>query len=194
LLYSNGLNSVRGLVETAIFTLIRTFMGGFVISIAFGSFIFVGSKDLLWVYKKSPRNVSGLIYSFFIMLIILGVIMDLGLTIAFTIILKLDFINALISFVAFLFSAILAIIIAIGVQCFRPVFEEKGKNMNNNMFLIIIIQLGLFIGFVALISNSPQPFNSEWVIYEFLALYIGVLALIAIPIFFFGLKKLKRIE
>ncbi|MFX1313135.1 MAG: hypothetical protein ACFFHD_11065, partial [Promethearchaeota archaeon] len=44
------------LINKAISTLMRIFMGGFMLSVMLGNYIFVGSKDLLWVYKKSPRH------------------------------------------------------------------------------------------------------------------------------------------
>jgi hypothetical protein len=182
-------------ITTAIYTLIRTFMGGFILSIIFGGFIFVGSKDLLWVYKKSPRHINGLVYSYLFSLVILIILIDIGVTIAFSIILNLEFIDILLSFFAFLFSAIFSIVITIGVQCFRPAFEEKGKNMGGNMFITVAIQIALFIGFIFLIAELfPELPTSNWAIYEFLALFIAMQALIAIPFFIFGLRKLKRIE
>ena len=183
------------LITTAISALMRTFMGGFILSIIFGQYIFVGSKDLLWVYKKSPRHINGLVYSYLLSLVILLILMDIGLTIAFSIILKFIIIDMLTSFIAFLFSAIFAIALTIGVQCFRPAFEEKGKNMGGNMFITIVIQIAEFIGFIFLIAElfSKLP-TSNWGIYGLLAIFIGIQALIAIPIFLFGLRKLKRIE
>jgi len=183
------------IISTAIFTLMRTFMGGFMLSIMFGNYVFVGSKDLLWVYKKSPRHINGLVYSYLLSLVILLILMDIGLTIAFSIILKFIIIDMLTSFIAFLFSAIFAIALTIGVQCFRPAFEEKGKNMGGNMFITIVIQIAEFIGFIFLIAElfSKLP-TSNWGIYGLLAIFIGIQALIAIPIFLFGLRKLKRIE
>jgi len=182
-------------ITTAVYTLIRTFMGGFILSIILGGYIFVGSKDLLWVYKKSPRSVNGLVYSYLFSLVILIILMDIGLTIALSIILEFEFIDILSSFVAFLFSAIFAIVITIGVQCFRPAFEEKGKNMGGNIFITVAIQMGQFIGFIFLIAALfTEPPTSNWAIYEFLAGFIGIQALIAIPIFILGLRKLNRIE
>jgi hypothetical protein len=193
LLYPEGNDGQ--LIPTAIETLIRIFMGGFILSIIFGGYIFVGSKDLLWVYKKSPRHVKGLVYSYLFSLVILIILIDIGLTIAFSIILKFDFVEILFSFFAFLFSAIFAIAIAIGVQCFHPAFEEKGKHMGGNIFATIAIQMGQFIGFIFLIAELFPLFPaSNWTIYEFLAIFLGIQIIIAIPIFMFGLENLKRIE
>ncbi len=170
-------------------------MGGFFISLIFGSNIFVGSKDLLWVYKRSPRNVNGLVYSYLFMLLILLVLIDIGLMVVYSIVLRLNFIDTLLSFVAFLFYGIFAIMFAIGVQCFRPTFGEKGKNVTNNMVLILLIQLGQFIGFLALISIFLPEFpSSVWLPYEFLAIYLSIQAIIYFPILILGLKALKKIE
>jgi hypothetical protein len=183
------------LMSTGIYTLIRTFIGGFILSIMFGGYIFVGSKDLLWVYKKSPRHVNGLVYSYLFFLVILIILMDVGLTIVFTIFLELAPIDAIVSFVAFLLSSICALALTVGVQCFRPAFEEKGKNMGGNMFITVMLQMVQFMGFIFLMVWLFQEFpTSEVMLYLLLALFIGIQAVVALPVFILGLRKIKRIE
>ena len=185
----------RGLISSTIFTLMRTFMGGFMISIIFGGYIFVGSKDLLWVYKKSPRNVNGLVYSYLFSLMIIILLMDIGLTIVFWIFLEFELIDAILSFVFFLLSAGLALALTIGVQSSRPAFEEKGKNMGGNMFLTVAFQMGQFVGFIFLIVEVFGDFpTTDELIYAMILLFIGIQAAVSIPVFFFGLNRLKKIE
>ncbi len=183
------------LISTTIFTLMRTFMGGFMISIIFGGYIFVGSKDLLWVYKKSPRHVNGLVYSYLFSLIIIIILMDIGLTILFYFLLDFEFIDAVISFVFFLLSSTFALALTVGVQSSRPAFEEKGKNMGGNMFVTVALQMGQFIGFIFLVAEGFGGFpTTDILIYSVIALFIGIQGAVSIPVFFFGLSKLKRIE
>ncbi|MEJ2252584.1 MAG: hypothetical protein P8Y97_23350 [Candidatus Lokiarchaeota archaeon] len=150
-------------ISSLVLLIMRIYMGGLMLSIIFGGFIFVGSKDLLWVYKKSPKGVNGLVFSYLIMLSILIFVLDLGLTILLIFFFKFSITEIIISFVAFFVSAFFALLITVGIQCFRPAFEEKGKTMGGNMFLTIIIQIGIFLGFIfliaALFSNFP---SGEW--------------------------------
>ncbi|TXT60349.1 MAG: conserved membrane protein of unknown function [Promethearchaeota archaeon] len=182
-------------ISSVIFLILRIYMGGFMMSIIFGSYIFVGSKDLLWVYKKSPRGVNGLIYSYLFMLLSILVIMDLGLTISFVFFLNLSFWDLLISFISFLIYGQLALLIAAGIQSYKPAFEEKGKYMGGNIFKTVILQLATFIVFIFIIIELFQNLpNEEWVQYIILAMFLGLQGLVAIPVFLLGLYKLKHIE
>ncbi|MFX1572428.1 MAG: hypothetical protein ACFFB0_06740 [Promethearchaeota archaeon] len=183
------------LITKAITTLMRIFMGGFMLSIILGNYIFVGSKDLLWVYKKSPRHINGLVYSYLFSMIILIILMDIGFTIVFSIFLEFEIIDSIVSFVSFFLSGILAITLTVGVQCFRPAFEEKGKNMGGNIFMTIAVQLGQLIVFIFLIIEiiTILP-TSEILVNLLLAIFLGIQAIVTIPIFIFGFKRLKRIE
>jgi hypothetical protein len=127
--------------------------------------------------------------------VILIILMDVGLTIVFTIFLELAPIDAIVSFVAFLLSSICALALTVGVQCFRPAFEEKGKNMGGNMFITVMLQMVQFMGFIFLMVWLFQEFpTSEVMLYLLLALFIGIQAVVALPVFILGLRKIKRIE
>ncbi|GAI85993.1 unnamed protein product, partial [marine sediment metagenome] len=103
LVYLGGLTCVYGLIFSfsmreapgdflsgGFVVLMVVFMGGMLYGLMLGSFIFVGSKDLLWVYKRSPRNVNSLVYSYIIAMLIINTILALGVTIFFTILFEFD--------------------------------------------------------------------------------------------------------
>lgn len=175
--------------------LMAVFMGGMLYGLQLGSYIFVGSKDLLWVYKRSPRNVEAMVYSYIFAMLILNIMMSIGITIFFTIIFEFDFIYIIVFFLAYLCYGILVLCEAIGIQGFSPSFEEKGKNMGMNIFKLLIIQMGVFIGFIFLMVWVSETFvNPIFGDFLSLVLFLSIHFAISIPLFIFGIKHLKKIE
>ncbi len=209
LIYLGGLACVYGLIyslsmgETVandllsggFLILIVVFVGGMLYGLMLGSFIFVGSKDLLWVYKKSPRNVNGLVYSYIIAMIIINIILALGITIFYTFLFEFDIFLAVVFFIAYLSYGILVLLEAIGIQGFSPAFEEKGKHMGFSIFKLMIIQIGVFMGFIFLIIWLGQefPIFIAWELTPTI-LFISIHIVIALPLLFMGIRQLKKIE
>jgi len=208
LVYLGGLTCVYGLVFSfsmreapggflsgGFTRLMVVFMGGLLYGIMLGSFIFVGSKDLLWVYKRSPRNVDSLVYSYILAMFIINMILTLGVTIFFTILFKFDAFYVVVFFIAYLSYGIIVLIEAIGIQGFSPAFEEKGKHMGMNIFKLISIQMGVFMGFIFLMVwlGDKLPDLVAWELTPTI-LFISIHLLISLPLFFMGLRHLKKIE
>jgi len=182
-------------ISSSFKVLMAVFMGGMLYGLMLGSYIFVGSKDLLWVYKRSPRNVEAMVYSYIFAMFILNIMMSIGITIFFTIIFEFDTIYIIVFFLAYLCYGILVLCEAIGIQGFSPSFEEKGKNMGMSIFKLMIIQMGVFIGFIFLMvwisETFPNPIFGEFLP---LVLFLLIHLSISIPLFIFGIKHLKKIE
>jgi len=208
LVYLGGLTCVYGLIFSfsmseapndylsggfVILTII--FVGGMVYGLMLGSFIYVGSKDLLWVYKRSPRNVNGLVYSYIITMIIINTILALGVTIFFTILFEFDAFYVVVFFVTYLLYGIMVLIEAIGIQGFSPAFQEKGKHMGMNIFKLVSIQIGVFMGFIFLMVwlGDILPDLFAWELTPTI-LFISIHPTISLPLFFMGLRHLKKIE
>jgi hypothetical protein len=175
--------------------LMVVFMGGLLYGLLLGNFIFVGSKDLLWVYKRSPRNVNSLVYSFIITMFIINIILTLVVTIFFTILFKFSVFYVVVFIISYLSYGILVLIEAIGIQGFSPAFEEKGKFMGLNMFKLMSIQMGVLTGFIFLMVwlSEILPVITTWEIIP-IVLFISIHLAIAFPLFFTGLRHLKKIE
>ncbi|MFX1391723.1 MAG: hypothetical protein ACFE9Z_16785 [Promethearchaeota archaeon] len=182
-------------ISGAFKVLMVVFMGGMLYGIMIGSFIFVGSKDLLWVYKRSPRNVNSLIYSYIIAMLIINTILTLIVTIFFTILFEFDVLYVVVFFLAYLSHGILILIEAIGIQGFSPAFEEKGKHMGMNIFKLVGIQIGILMGFIFLMVwlSEVLPEINTWELTPII-FYIFIHLVISLPIFFMGLRHLKKIE
>jgi len=209
LVYLTGLTCVYGLIfsfsmqeaaaeaamEGGFKILMIVFMGGMLYGLMLGSFIFVGSKDLLWVYKRSPRNVESMVYSYIFAMLILNIMMATGVTIFFTILFEFDVVSVIVFFASYLGYGVMVLLEAIGVQGFNPSFEEKGKRMGMNMFKLMSIQMGVFMGFIFLMVWLTD--TMELNMFSGLAptlLFIFIHSAISIPLFFMGVRHLKKIE
>ncbi|MFX0143276.1 MAG: hypothetical protein ACFE9C_04295 [Candidatus Hodarchaeota archaeon] len=208
LVYLGGITCVYGLIYSfsvsgaannfisgGFKVLMVVFMGGMLYGILIGNFIFVGSKDLLWVYKRSPRNINGLIYSYITAMLIINTILALVVTIFFTILFEFDAFYVVVFFIAYLSYGVLVLIEAIGIQGFSPAFEEKGKHMGLKIFTLVGIQTVVLTGFIFLMIwlGEILPEITTWELTPTI-LFISIHLTISIPLFFRGLRHLKKIE
>ncbi|KKL89635.1 hypothetical protein LCGC14_1912750, partial [marine sediment metagenome] len=119
----------------------------------------------------------------------------LGLTIFFTIFLNFSLFTSIFFFLFYLINCEVVLFQSIGIQCLNPSFEEKGKNMSTNIITLILIQMVPFqLLFVFLILYLPVPTTSElakiFMLGPILLISIGI----AIPLLYYGIKKLNRTE
>jgi hypothetical protein len=187
-----GFNNV--MIDSILVTMI-IIIGGILYGLLFGSYIFVGTKDLIWVYKRSPRNIHALVYSYLLAMLIFNIIMTLGLTIFFAFVLEFDLFTILFFFSFYIINNEVVIAQAVGIQCLSPAFEEKGSTMSsNNLFLMVlqIIPFQFILLFIILAFPVPSsPILAKF--HYFMPLFLISLA-IAVPLLFFGLRKLGKIE
>ena len=171
------------------------FMGGMLFGLMLGSYIFVGSKDLLWVYKRSPRGIGSMVYSYIFSMLIINILITAGVTTFFTILFEFDLAYLIVFSMSYLSYGVMVLIEAIGIQGFSPSFEEKGKKMGANMFKLMSIQMGVFMGFMFLMiwisETFPNPIFGEFLP---LILFQSFHVVISIPLFILGIKHLKKIE
>ena len=208
IVYAVGLIVVEGILfisigagdtgpfEMAIQMIILILIGGMMLGMMMGNFIFIDSRDLLWVYKRSPRNVSALIYSYIMMMVIIILIIDIGFTIFFSFLFKNNFVTSIFFFFLSMIYWVIAISQAIGIQCFHPAFKEKGGDMMLNNGLFIILNIATFIISLYLLFAVILPLGPPL---EFLMGYLALPPLIigigaATPLIYFGIKKLSKIE
>ncbi|MFX0007909.1 MAG: hypothetical protein ACFFAV_14470 [Candidatus Hermodarchaeota archaeon] len=170
-------------------------ISGILYGFLFGSYIFVGTKDLIWVYKRSPRNVTALVYSYLLTTLIFNILMALGLTIFFTFILNFDLFTILFFFCFYLINNEVVIAQAVGIQCLSPAFEEKGSTMTSNNLFLMVLQIVPF-QFVLMIIIIAFPIPSSPILakFHFLMPILLISLVSAVPLLFLGIRKLKRIE
>ncbi|MFW9826851.1 MAG: hypothetical protein ACFFEY_04435 [Candidatus Thorarchaeota archaeon] len=187
-----GLDNLVG--QSILITMIIV-IGGVMYGLLFGSYIFVGSKDLIWVYKRSPRNVNSLIYSYLLAMLIFNIIMALGLTIFFALILRFNAFDIIFFFCFYLINSQVVISQAVGIQCLSPAFEEKGSSMtSNNLFFVVLQMVPIQFVLLFVIVSFPVPTSLILARFHYLMPLLLISTASAIPLLFLGIRKLKRIQ
>ena len=193
-IFSFTMGTEVSIVQSLIIVMV-IIMGGMMYGLLFGSYIFVGSKDLIWVYKRSPRNVRALVYSYILAMFLMNVIMTLGLTIFFAIFFKFDVFTIIFFFTFYLIYNQLVMFQAVGIQCFSPSFEEKGRAMTTNNLILMVLQMIPFqMIFTALLLFFSPPTSPHLAQLFYLSPMILISGVIAIPLLFLGIKHLSKIE
>lgn len=179
----------------SMFSVMIIWMAGMMFAITIGNFIFVGSKDIVWVYKRSPRGIKTLVSSYLFAQLFPLLIMDIVLTIFISIVYQYDLFSAVFFFVFYLIQCMTALAEAIGLQSFMPSYEERGRQMSINVFLLMILQvapffLGLFGFFFFLPENLPPALMKVAMLTPILLISVCI----AVLLVYFGIKKLNRLE
>lgn len=168
-------------------------LGGGVASVMLGHLAFVDSKDILWVYKRSPRGLKGLVYSYLLAMVVLNTFIAIFITILFSVFANLDIISAVIFFCEYLLFTQISMCQAMGIQCLSPAYGEKDSTMKGNaMFSMVLLQPLLFLPTILMI------FVDMGTLALMISFMHGVIFLynigVSFPLLYFGLKKLNKIE
>jgi len=167
--------------------------GGGVGSIIVGHLAFIDSKDLIWVYKRSPRGIKAIVYSYLLMMLIFNIFLAIFVTMMLTIFSDIDIFNTMIFFIEFLIFAEISMCQAMGLQCISPAFGEKDSSMKgNSMISMLLLQPVLFLPIGLLIFINPGSIGLMRLIVQGpLFIYnIGV----SLPLLYFGMRKLNKLE
>ena len=174
-------------------TTILIAIGGGIGSMMLGHLGFVDSKDLIWVYKRSPRGIKGLVYSYLLAMFILNIFIATAISIIFSIFGNLDIASSVVFFLEFLIFSQISMCQAMGIECISPAFGEKDSNMKSNtMISMVLLQPLIFIPIMMLIFIDIDIFTLKiMVIHGILFLYNVTTSL---SFLIFGMKKLNKIE
>ena len=185
--------------EFQIYKLLEIMIVSWIGSILFGSmsglYIFIESKNLLNVYKKSLRGTKSLIYSILYFLVYLVIFIDLISVSLFTLIFQLDILLFLI-FIFIYFLVNLSIVLEmIGIQCLNPIFKDRKSMVMMNVYILIILQifslLLTFSFFIPYISNDMEPSLALLCIF---IIHFGITSGIATVLFFLGIRRISKFE
>ena len=179
----------------SVFSVIIIWMAGMMFSITIGNFIFVGSKDIVWVYKRSPRGIKTLVSSYLYAQLFPVIILDIILTIFISIVYQYDLFSVVFFFVFYLIQCMLSLAEAIGIQSFMPSYEEKGRQMSLNVFVLMILQVvPFFLGLIGSFMFLPDTLSPELMKIGMLTPVLLFSVSIAALVVYFGIKKLNRLE
>ncbi|MHA2008012.1 MAG: hypothetical protein ACXABO_12130 [Promethearchaeota archaeon] len=168
-------------------------IGGGIGSIIVGHLAFVDSKDLIWVYKRSPRGIKAIVYSYLLMMLIFNIFLATFITIMVNLFSNIDLLNSVIFFVEFLLFAQISMCQAMGLQSISPAFGEKDSTMKGNaMISMLLLQPLMFLPIGLLIFVGPSSIGMMRLTMQApIFLYnIGV----SLPLLYFGMKKLNKLE
>jgi hypothetical protein len=175
--------------------MVLAWIGGILFGVFIGIYVLISSKEVIFLYKKSLRGIKTLLHSFLLQMFYLIVFLDIILTVFFSILFLLDFLVAITFFFFYLMNSFLMLVQAIGIQCIRPLFDEKGKNVYFNIYLILIIQiLSLFISFFLVLPNIPSYIDHSQGLLYILLVNLGLSYGFAFLLLGLGLRKLNKIE
>ncbi len=176
-----------------LFSTILIAIGGGIGSIMLGHFAFIDSKDLIWVYKRSPRGLKSLVYSYLLAMLIINIFIAAFETTLISIFTSPDLANILIFLGEFLLFSEISMCQAMGIQCFSPAYGEKDPNMRGNiMYSMLLLQPMMFLPIGLLLFIRPENLQIMRLIIQLpVFLYIIVSSLL---ILYFGMKKLNKIE
>jgi len=160
-----------------------------------GLYIFIESKNLLNVYKKSLRGTKSLIYSILYFLIFLIIFIDIISASLFTLIFQLDIFLFLIFIFTYFLVNLSIVLEMIGIQCLKPVFKDRKSMVMVNIYILIILQiLSLLLTFSVLIpyfSNDMEPSLALLCIF---LIHFGITSGIALALFFLGIRRISKFE
>lgn len=173
---------------------ILSWMGGLTFGVFLGIYVFIHTKEIVYLYKKSIRSVKILVFSFLYNMTIICLILAFLLTAIFSLIFLIDILLAVVFFLSYLVHSLIILTQATAIQCIRPLYDEKGKFMYFSIYVIALLQVLSFI--LSLIVFIPfTPFLNYTVGFnQIILINIGISFTISLLLLIIGIEKLKRTE
>jgi len=187
--------SFSGVYIKLLAVMIISWMGSLLYGSLIGLYAFLDTKELLFLYKKSPRGVNALIFSFLLEMCYLIIFIAFILTIVFIFLFQLDILLSLLFFFVYIISCEIILTQAVGIQCFKPLFEERGKDVLFNIYILVSLQaISLLISIFIIIPYMPYETDHSLSLTFILLTNLGVSSIFALTIIVFGLRKMNKIE
>ncbi len=178
-----------------IIAIIIAWMGGLIFGLLVGMYDFIGSKELLFAYKKTPKGTKSLFYSFLYSMLYILISFDIVLTLFFSLVFQLDIFISLLFFFTYIVNSTNILLQAIGFQCIRPLFEERRKNLITNNYLILLLHICSFLlTLFIFIPTVPDIINPYLGLIYIILISLGISSAIASVMFIFGIRNLNSIE
>ncbi|MFX0027877.1 MAG: hypothetical protein ACFE8B_01590 [Candidatus Hermodarchaeota archaeon] len=175
--------------------LIIGWIGSLIFSILIGISVLIKSKELLFLYKKSPRGLNSLLFSYLYVIFDILFFLDIILTIYFAILFQLNFLQIFMFFFMFMLNSIVILLEALAIQCIKPLFEERGKDVFFNIYLLIIFQITSLLITLFLVMPFYSPLlNVSIGIIVILLINLIVSGIISALALYLGILKLNKIE
>ncbi len=179
--------------ETVI--LMVSWLSSLLFTVLWGSYSFIESKEVVFMYRKSPRGIKTLIISHLYSQILILVFMDILITAIISLMFLFNIFQIIALFTIFFVHNAIAILQGIGLQCFNPLYRYKKKIVFINIYYILAFQtLSLTIIIVLIFPSLPRNYPYVSALNIILFRNLILLGLIT-PIFLLlGFIKLKTLQ
>jgi len=171
-------------------------LGSFLFAVLNAVYSFLKSKNLIMYYRKSPRGVKALLFSYFYSQVQLIVLIDIFVTIILSLLFLYDLILILYFFCLFFLYGVMSVALEIGFQCVNPLFKYKTKVVLINIYYILFIQIiSFFIVLMIIIPTIPNDSIHFNILHQIFIIHLGIMYCSFLPlILLLGYRKIRRIE
>lgn len=190
-----GITSIPVEYFDSLIMFIISWMGGLIFGMMMGICVIFNSKNILYLYKKSIRGVHASIFAFLYQMVFLILFYDIILTIFFTLLFALNIYIVGFFFCIYFIYCFIVLIQVVGLQCIRPFFDERGKQVYFKIYFIFILQfISLLISLFINIPLLPIVVDYSLGFLYILLTNIGISSIIAFLMLSIGIFKLNRID
>ena len=185
----------EGFQDKFLIILIVAWMGGFFFGFIISTKIFISSKELLFLYKRSPKGIKSLFksYLYFMVYIIVG--FDIILTLIYTFLFQFTIFESAIYFILYFLYCFTTIILAVGIYCFKPLIEDqKNSTFYISYAIFFIYFISFLLSFCIYVPFIPISIEASIGLTIFTLLQLGLVIGWSILIYIFGLATIQKIE
>jgi hypothetical protein len=155
-----------------------------------GTWVIIGSKDNLWIYKKAPGGVSSYARSVYIVNLIYTIPIAIIFAVIMAVVLGLTLVDVLLA-IGFLVLFMLSLMaMAIGIAFIFPTFEERGSKVGLLMMCFMGISIGVWVG-AAFLALGALPFLGLFGWPLTCLIFVVPIGFVLLKI---GMKKLDALE
>jgi hypothetical protein len=177
-------------LDIGFISMFATFMPAMMMAGLLGTWVVIGSKDNLWIYKKAPNGVSRYVRSVYIVHLIYTVPIALIFVGILTVVMGATLGDVLLNMGLVVLFLLFLMAMAIGLAFIFPTFEERGSKVGLLMMSFFGLTSGIMIGGIFLAFG----------VFAFLGAYaISLVSLLfviplGVALLLIGIKKLKALE
>lgn len=175
--------------------LIISWMGGLIFGILSGTSTFFESKELLEVYKKTPRGIKGFVSPFLFVMFYHLVLMSIFFSTLFAIIFQLGLLIVAIFSLTFILNSLIFLLQTMGIQFLRPLFLERRKNLVVNNYIVLFMQVvSLLLTMYIIIPVMSELISPSTALVSILFVNIAISSGLAALLISLGIRNIKRID
>jgi len=193
--WSSPWELTEGFQDKFLIILIVAWMGGFFFGFIMSINVFISSKELLFLYKRSPKGIKSLFKSYLYFMVYLIIGFDIILTLIYMILFQFTILESIIYLILYFLYCIITIILAIGIQCFKPLIEDQ-KNITFfiSYTIFFIYFISFFLSFCIYVPFIPISIEASIGLIIFTLIQLGLVIGFSLLIYMFGLAAIQKIE